>query len=158
MLSPSENQNRKHENFSGSRPRFNIWLFLVISFICSGFVFINGDRFPGGTYTVYADFQSVVGMSEGAKIEIAGIKIGVVDGISLTSDDMARVEMRIRKDIVLPDDSIISVRTRGLMGNKVLTISRGGSPNIVPPGGVLQETESGVDLEAVIGRLIYGSI
>jgi len=97
-------------------------------------------------------------MNTGAKIEIAGIKIGTVDDISLTPDDMARVEMRIRKDILLPEDSIISIRTRGLMGNKVLVISRGGSPNIVPAGGVLKETESGIDLEAMIGRLIYGSL
>lgn len=110
------------------------------------------------SYRVYADFQSVAGLREGAKIEIAGVRVGFVEKIFLTENDEARIEMNILKGITLPEDSNVSVKTRGLIGEKIVCITIGGSPEIVPAGGVMFDTEPGFDLEDLLGKFIFGKV
>ncbi|NIQ03360.1 MAG: MCE family protein, partial [Nitrospinaceae bacterium] len=108
-------------------------------------------------YSVYADFGSISGLRENAEIEIAGVKVGSVGKIQLV-DGMARVEMKIHKSVELPEDSIVSVKTRGLIGDRILNISLGGSPDTVKPGDVMFETESVIDLESLISQYIFGKV
>jgi phospholipid/cholesterol/gamma-HCH transport system substrate-binding protein len=54
-------------------------------------------------------------------------------------------------------DAIASIKTRGLIGDKYVALSPGGSDKELPLGGKIRDTESGVDLEAVIGEFIHGS-
>jgi phospholipid/cholesterol/gamma-HCH transport system substrate-binding protein len=67
------------------------------------------------------------------------------------------VRMEIRKGIALQEDAIASIRTRGLIGDKYVSISPGASDRLIPPGGRIRETESAVDLEGLIGQFIHGS-
>jgi phospholipid/cholesterol/gamma-HCH transport system substrate-binding protein len=66
--------------------------------------------------------------------------------------------MKIRKGIGLPDDTIASVKTRGLIGDVYISLSPGGSNRLIPPGGRILDTEAAVDLEGLIGQFIYGSV
>jgi phospholipid/cholesterol/gamma-HCH transport system substrate-binding protein len=137
-----------------------VGLFALAGIIALGYLSIKlGKKEVLGSdyYSVYADFESISGLRENAEIEIAGVNIGTVRGISLAKG-MARVEMRIRNDIKLPDDSIVSVKTRGLIGDKMLKVSLGGSPAIVKPGDVMFETESAIDLEHLISQYIFGKV
>lgn len=137
-----------------------VGFFLLLGIACSGYMTTQMGHLSlfSDDYTVYADFQSVAGLREGAEIEISGVKVGYVGKIFLTEDALARVEMFIRDDILLPDDSTVSVRSRGLVGNKIISIFIGGSIDIVPPNGVLLETESGKDLEDLLGKLVFGTV
>ena len=62
-----------------------------------------------------------------------------------------------RKGIGLQEDTIASVRTRGLIGDKYISLSPGASDRLIPPGGKIRETESTVDLEGLIGQFVHGS-
>ena len=137
-----------------------VGFFLLLGIACSGYMTTQMGHLSlfSDDYAVYADFQSVAGLREGAEIEISGVRIGYVGRISLTEDSLARVELLIRDDILLPDDSTVSVRSRGLVGNKIISIFIGGSIDIVPPNGVLLETESGKDLEDLLGKLVFGAV
>lgn len=108
-------------------------------------------------YTVYADFESISGLRENAEIEIAGVKVGTVGTISLAKN-MARVELKILKNVKIPDDTIVSVKTRGLIGDKMISVSLGGSPQILKAGDVIMETESVIDLENLISQYIFGKV
>jgi phospholipid/cholesterol/gamma-HCH transport system substrate-binding protein len=106
-------------------------------------------------YTVYADFPTVGGLKEGASVEIAGVTVGRVENISLI-EYQARVAMRIDNGVELQDDTIASIKTKGLIGERYMRLSPGGGDEIISPGGKIRETEPPVDLEELIGSMIFG--
>jgi phospholipid/cholesterol/gamma-HCH transport system substrate-binding protein len=90
-------------------------------------------------------------------VEVAGVVIGRVENIAL-KDFEALVTIRIDDSVQLQDDSIASIRTRGLIGEKFIRITPGGSDRVIPPGGRIREVESPLDFEDLIGRFIQGKI
>jgi phospholipid/cholesterol/gamma-HCH transport system substrate-binding protein len=103
-----------------------------------------------------AEFSTVSGLKQGANVEIAGVEIGKVDSIDIR-DYKAVVRMRVRRGLRLQEDTIASVRTRGLIGDKFINLSPGASDRLIAPGGKIRETESAVDLEGLIGQFVHGS-
>ncbi len=112
---------------------------------------VGGDYFP-----VHAEFASASGLRKGVSVEIAGVDVGKVESITL-NDYRADVLMKIRQGVKLQEDTIASIRTRGLIGDKYVSLSPGASDRLIPPGGKIRETEAAVDLEALIGEFIHGS-
>ena len=112
----------------------------------------------GGNHVeVSADFDSVAGLKTGATVEIAGVQVGHVKKIGLNGD-RALVVFSLNPGVKLYGDSIAAIKTRGLIGDKYVSISPGGSQKEIPPGGKIRDTESGVDLEALIGEFIHGNV
>ena len=105
-------------------------------------------------YTIYAEFDNISGLKYGASVEIAGVPIGVVSNINL-NDPVARVALKLDRAVRLKDDDIASIRTKGIIGDRYVKISRGASDTYVPEGGTLFETESVVDIEDVIGKVVH---
>ncbi|MBI4388889.1 MAG: outer membrane lipid asymmetry maintenance protein MlaD [Nitrospinae bacterium] len=137
-----------------------VGIFMMVGIAGLGWLSVKlGKKEILGTdyYSVYADFESISGLRENAEIEIAGVKVGTVGNISLAKN-MARVELKILKNVKIPDDTIVSVKTRGLIGDKMISISLGGSPQILKAGDVLMETESVIDLENLISQYIFGKV
>ena len=73
-------------------------------------------------------------------------------------DYQARVALRIDEAVKLQTDSIVSIKTKGLIGEKFVQISPGGSDKIVPAGGRLTEVEAPVDLEELISKYVFGKV
>lgn len=105
-------------------------------------------------YTIYAEFDNISGLKYGASVEIAGVPIGVVSDINL-NDPVARVALKLNRAVRIKDDDIASIRTKGIIGDRYVKISRGASDTFVPEGGTLFETESVVDIEDVIGKVVH---
>ena len=63
--------------------------------------------------------------------------------------------LRINNGIAIHDDDIASIRTKGIIGDRYVKISRGGSDQVISAGGVITETESVVDMEDVIGKIVH---
>lgn len=143
--------------------RFNleiaVGLFMVVGFICFAWLSIRlGDvgLFARRTYPVKADFGSVSGLKPGATIEIAGVPVGKVARITLDQDTyQAQVTMEIDNDVKLQEDSIASIRTAGIIGDRYVDISPGGSPELIKPGGEITETESAINLEELVSKYIF---
>jgi phospholipid/cholesterol/gamma-HCH transport system substrate-binding protein len=108
-------------------------------------------------YHVTATFTSTGGLKEGSSVEIAGVDVGRVTGIGLR-DNRAVLDLSIDPQVKLQDDAIASIRTRGLIGDKYVAISPGGSDRLIAPGGRLRETEDPIDLEQLISSYIMGKI
>jgi phospholipid/cholesterol/gamma-HCH transport system substrate-binding protein len=68
------------------------------------------------------------------------------------------VVLRVRRDVKLQDDSIASIKTKGLIGEKFVRISPGGSDKLIPPNGRIREVEAPVDLEELISKYIFGKV
>ena len=108
-------------------------------------------------YRVVAEFDSVSGLKPVAVVEIAGVEVGRVESIGL-AQYRARVALRVTLGVVLQDDAIVSIKTKGLIGEKFVRITPGGSDKIVGEGGRLRETESPIELEELISKFIHGKI
>ena len=144
------------------RARVNIavGLFVLIGIVALAYLSIQLGRvsFLGATgYVVTADFPSVGGLKEGSTVEIAGVEIGRVEAIGL-ADYQARVTLRIRAGVKLQEDAIASIKTKGLIGEKYLRISPGGSDRIIPPDGKIREVEAPVDFEELLSKYIFGKV
>ena len=136
-----------------------VGLFLLAGIACLGYLSIRLGKLEimrSDTVPVVAEFSSVAGLKTGAGVEIAGVEVGRIDSISIR-DYRAVVRMEVRKGIPLQEDAIASIRTRGLIGDKYISISPGASDRLIPPGGRIRETESAVDIEGLIGQFIHGS-
>lgn len=135
-----------------------VGILLIVGLLCLGYLSISlGDVSLFGTnqYAVKAHFANISGLKKGAPVEIAGVTIGKVSKISL-EDYEASVEMLIDPEVKLQEDSIASVRTQGIIGDKYIKISPGGADELIEPGGEMFETESTIDLEELVGKYIFG--
>jgi len=139
-----------------------VGVFVLIGILCLAYLSINLGKielFGGDYYQVHADFDTVSGLKSGASVEIAGVEVGRVGRILFDpKGDKATVNMQIKPDIKLSDDVIASVRTRGIIGDKFVKLSPGGSDNFIPPGGKIRSTESSIDIEEMISHYIQGKI
>jgi phospholipid/cholesterol/gamma-HCH transport system substrate-binding protein len=144
------------------RVRVNIvvGLFMVLGIVALGYLSIQLGRvsFLGGRgYVVTVDFPSVGGLKAGSTVEIAGVEIGRVDSIGL-DNYQARVKLRVHEGVKLQEDSIASIKTKGLIGEKYVRISPGGSDKIIQPGGKIREVEAPVDFEELLSKYIFGKV
>lgn len=120
---------------------------------------VGSNRWAGDHYSLYARFLNAGGLNEGSSVQIAGVKVGTVGEITLNKEQMvAMVELKLPSDLVLDDDTIASIKSTGLIGDKFLALNPGGSGIQLAPGETIVDTESAVDLEDLISRFAFGSI
>jgi phospholipid/cholesterol/gamma-HCH transport system substrate-binding protein len=110
------------------------------------------------TYSVRAVFGNVSGLKRGALVEMAGVNVGKVSNISLGEDDRAQVELLLNNGVKITDDAIASIKTQGIIGDKYIKISQGGSEELLVDGAVITETESALDLEELVSKYIFGKV
>ena len=140
----------------------SVGIFVFLGLICIGYLTIKLGKMEligNNNYTLYARFQSISGLKPGAHIEIAGVNVGKVEKISLDQErQMAVVELKVQNDIEVFDDAIASVKTSGLIGDKYIMLSPGGSDEKLKPGDMIIETESAIDIESLISKYIFGDV
>jgi phospholipid/cholesterol/gamma-HCH transport system substrate-binding protein len=138
-----------------------VGVFVLLGLLALGYLAIKLGRMEvigSSGYTVHAKFATVGGLRTGSPVEIAGVEIGRVERISL-ENFQARVAFRLNNsDLKLPEDSIASVRTKGLIGEQYVRISPGGSDQMISPGGEIIETEPPVDVMELIAQYAFGKI
>jgi len=119
-----------------------------------------GARIPlaGSTYTIKARFTNAGGLKTGSQVFLAGVPVGRVDSLNLDPQYAAVVHLQIDKDIRLPSDTIASIKTSGLIGDKFVALSPGSDTQNLAPGGTITDTESAVDLESIISRFAFGNV
>lgn len=139
-----------------------VGIFVLIGLICVGYLTVKLGKFEvlgGDYYSLKARFSSVSGLKPGSSVEMAGVQIGTVDKIWIHTElQVAEVELKIRKDIVLSEDTIASIKTNGLIGDKYVRMMPGGSDEVLGDGDRIMETESAIDLEELISQYIFGKV
>lgn len=138
-----------------------VGLFVLVGFLAIAYMSIklgNVHLFSDNDYAITAKFNDVTGLKVNAPVQMYGVDIGFVENIGIDHENgMSSVTLRIRKDVRLTDDTIASVKTSGLIGDKYVKISRGGGETI-QAGAVLRDTESSIDLEELISKYVFGGV
>ena len=138
-----------------------VGLFLLAGFASFAYISIKmGDikMFMDESYPVTARFTSISGLKEGATIELAGVQVGKVTKIELDEGEYeAVVHLDISTDVQLTDDSIASIRTAGIIGDRFIKLTPGGSDIYLEPGDEIEETESSISLEELVSKYIFES-
>jgi len=139
-----------------------VGIFVLIGIACVGYLTIKLGKMEWigqDHYSIFANFESTTGLRKGGQIEMAGVQIGHIADISLDIEkQVAVVEMKIQNEVVLTDDVIASVKTAGLIGDKYIKLSPGGSDEILKPGDLITETESALDLEELVSKYVFGGV
>jgi phospholipid/cholesterol/gamma-HCH transport system substrate-binding protein len=140
--------------------QLTVGLFIIAGVICLGYLSIKLARMEvlgEKGYEVYALFSNSGGLKTGSSIMIAGVTVGRVKTITL-EDYQARVVLNIPQNVKIQEDAIASIKTKGLIGEKYIEITPGGSEEIIPPGGRIRETQPAVDFEELISNFVFGKI
>ncbi len=137
-----------------------VGIFIFVGIICLAYISVKLGKVNFGAinyYPVTATFTSVKGLNNNTVVEIAGVEVGKVKDIKLDNYD-AVVYMIIRDDIQIHDDAIASIRTKGLLGEKYISLAPGSSGVLIEPGGLIFDTEPPVDLEKLIGSFVFDKV
>src|SRR5690606_3465423 len=86
-------------------------------------------------------FDNVSGLLPRTPVEYAGIRVGHVHEIRL-EDGIVTVVIRVTPELTIYDDTQVGLETRGLLGEKIIMMEDGGSGAVIPPGGMIQNTQS----------------
>jgi len=117
----------------------------------------TGQKFGAEGYRLNATFDHADGLSVGADVRIAGVKVGSIQTIALNPKTyLADISFTVQDGVKLTDDSSATISTDGLLGGKYLALATGGDDKFLQPGGLITITQGSVNLEALIGKYIFG--
>ena len=138
-----------------------VGIFILIGIITITFLALRMGDFGllnNTQYIIKAEFTSASGLKKGAHVEMAGVSVGKVKNIIFNPETyLAEVYIAIENNIKIPEDSIASIRTAGIIGDKFLKISAGGSETIIEKNMSIVETEPSINLEELISKYIFES-
>jgi len=119
----------------------------------------SGSLVGGDTYLVEARFTNSGGLHCGSNVQVAGVTVGRVEGVRIDPADYSAIAtLRLQSALHLPTDSMASVKTSGLIGDKYVSLSPGADETYLKAGTRITMTESAVDLESLIGKMAFGSV
>jgi len=107
-------------------------------------------------YNVAAFFTNAAGLTDKAKVSLAGVTIGRVESIEIIPATMkAKVAMKINSDVnYLSNDSTAVIQTSGVLGEKYVAIYPGSADESLEPGAEIHDTQSSMIFEDMIGKLV----
>ena len=95
-------------------------------------------------YLISGEFESVAGLQSGAEVHLAGINIGYVQDIEFSPSNRVFVTMSVKYTQIdrIRGDSVASIRTMGLMGDRYVEITVGTEKEeIIKPDGTIRTAE-----------------
>ena len=147
--------------------KYEFWvgLFLMLgiaALIFMGLKVANVQGFDEArSYRIYATFDNIGGLKVRAPLKVGGVVIGRVTNISLdTKTYLPQVEVAIDESYnQIPDNSSLSIKTSGLLGEQYIALSVGFDDGETPmwkEGSKVVDTKSAMVLEDLIGQFLYG--
>jgi phospholipid/cholesterol/gamma-HCH transport system substrate-binding protein len=107
-------------------------------------------------YRLSARFSSVGELKLGDSVKLAGVRIGEVARVKLV-DFAAEAELLLDDDLKVPDDTIASVQSAGLLGDAYVSLSPGGSERNLASGAQILRTEPAISITELIAKYAFGS-
>jgi phospholipid/cholesterol/gamma-HCH transport system substrate-binding protein len=133
-------------------------LFIVLGFAALGYLATQttsvANTSRGPSYTVETHFANIGQLKERAPVKVAGVRIGQVQSIVLdpgkeTADVKLAIDQRYNQ---IPDDSVATIFTSGLLGDQYVGVQYGHSQKTVADGGTLALTRPAQQLEEMLGK------
>jgi phospholipid/cholesterol/gamma-HCH transport system substrate-binding protein len=141
-----------------TRIEISVGAFVITGMLALGYLSftLGGLSFKTRGFNVHARFSSVGELKPGDAVKLAGVRIGEVKGIKLV-EYSADAELALDDEIKLPDDTIASIQSAGLLGDAYVSLSPGASDHNLAPGERILRTEPAVSLMELISKYAFGS-
>lgn len=112
----------------------------------------------GGNYEIGASFRKASGVTVGGDVRVAGVKVGSIAALDLNPETYRAVaSLSIRDDIKIPEDSVVTITSDGLLGGSYIAIDPGASDTVLSSGGQLVNTQGSVDLLDLLSKAVTGN-
>ena len=146
--------------------RVGLLTFAALLLLVLGITFAGGDKglFLQKTSFLKAHLADVGGLKKGSSVTMGGMTIGRVTDIHFVAnpEELIEVDFQVRSDIRgrIKADSICSVRTQGMLGDRYLDVSLGTKEaSTLAEGAVLGETEKVLtavnEKQGTVGQFFY---
>lgn len=123
---------------------------------------VSGLAFSGAkdSYTIYASFENIGGLTARSKVTVAGVGVGRVIGITLDKDEFSGiVEMEIEAEYdQFTTDTTAAILTAGLLGEKYIGLISGADDEYLAEGDLIVDTQSALVLEELIGQFLFNKV
>jgi phospholipid/cholesterol/gamma-HCH transport system substrate-binding protein len=159
----------QHKQLTWTELRVGLFVLIGLIIMGAAVFYVTGGGTLGPKYTLLAYMPEVEGLKIGAPVSVSGFEVGTVESIRLNAkpvDRLHNVELVMRVDKRYQEsirtDSVASLVTQGLLGDRYVTITRGLSGQPLQSGAVVTTTEEkamqqiverGVELEENLGTL-----
>lgn len=131
----------------GQEVKVGVFLATGLGILMGAILLLGGSSTFSSTNDYYAYFPEVSGLIPGAKVEVAGMRVGSVYAIRLEAEKRrVRVTVRVERAhaSVVRKDTVAEVATQGILGDKFVTLTPG---NLSEP-----ELKSGDDLTSAVPK------
>jgi phospholipid/cholesterol/gamma-HCH transport system substrate-binding protein len=116
----------------------------------------HSGRSASAGYPLTARFDHIDGLSVGADVRLAGVRVGSVTGTRIDPQSyLAVVTLSVQDGLQLPKDSSAEIDSESLLGGKYISLSPGGDAAMLQPGQAITITQSSVSLEQLLGKFIF---
>jgi len=116
----------------------------------------HSGRSETSGYPLTARFDRIDGLTVGADVKLAGVKVGAVTEARIDPKSyMAEVRFSVANGISIPKDSSAEITSDGLLGGKYLSLVPGGDDKMLRSGEAVTITQSAVSLEQLLGKFIF---
>lgn len=143
-----------------------VGFFMLCAFLACIFIFFKvtdlGSLRSQSTYRISAIFDNIGGLKARAPIKLGGVVIGRVSDIQLDETNyLPKVYIDIQsKYNHIPDNSSLSIKTAGLLGDQYLSLGLGFydeelDTQYLKAGDTIQDTKSALVLEDLVGQFLY---
>jgi len=136
--------------------RVGVFVLVGLVILMAAIFYVTGQGILGPKYRIRTFLPEVEDLQSGAPVRLDGVDIGNVQSVQLTPhppDREHNITVNLRIDKKFQDeirtDSVASLGTEGLLGNRYVTISRGLTGTVVPPNGVIPGQEEAAMKEIV---------
>lgn len=117
---------------------FKVGLFVIVCLAGLAYLVLSTGKITFGKkgYNIYVVFNEVAGLDEKAPVMLNGLEVGKVDDIRFSYDEnetLIVLKLWLRHDVKVREDSEISIKTLGLMGEKYIQISSSKNSGFIKP-------------------------
>jgi len=106
-------------------------------------------------YELSAIFDDAGGVRKGSDVLLAGVPVGQVKVVSLKDNELALMLFNINEGVQIASDATVSIRTKGLIGEKYVRINQGSEEDYLEPGDEFDDAESAINIEDLISKYIF---
>ncbi|MBN2184813.1 MAG: MCE family protein [Candidatus Krumholzibacteriota bacterium] len=117
--------------------RVGMTIFIAVLVFTVGLMWFEGFDIGRKTYELHAEFPMVGGIDPGDAVNVNGVEMGEVKHVALKKKNVI-ITMSIDTGARIPDDSRVVLQTRGIMGERIVSIILGDSPDFLEPGEMIK--------------------
>ncbi len=133
---------------------FKVGLFTVvgIAVLVSTAVILGGNPFAGKKQHFYTLLLNANGVAERTQVRTAGVEVGAVTSVQILGRG-AKIDFDVNQDVKIPEDSVIEVKSRGILGDVYIEIQRNEKSQINIHSGELKLNPESNDLDTLLATL-----